>query len=984
MVGLKELDQFDYGVQYQRGQPSVTQVSGLAGLASPATVNISNATQNSLNDMRRLGEMPVAPPPLPSAQPQGPVLAISRSTGKIWANGKLFTSDDAQGAVESEPFVNSAPVPAPAAEASDWEPLSMEAYSQHLQKIKNPGLGTLASKNFGIGVDNMQMLAGYGMQFLGAEETGQAVVQQQLQDINKNAPYQRNFEDVGSSPERGYLDWFVANLAQQGPNLVESVVTAAVGAGAGALAGGGPNPATAAGGVLTALVGKQAFKQALLSAAKKYTAGEALDAAESKLLREAAGLTAAARKELFDKVGTMSTNTAGVTTRFGADDAVSAANTIVGTGATNILTAGKSQAMLGGAALASGLQNYATGVSDLYGESVEGGDPSRGLAALGGIPYAALETVPEYIAAMRIFKGIGARTTALAGKSKLGKAGEIGARVGIGAGAGAAIEGSTEVGQELLGIGMNDAVDADSPEGMSRILNAFAAGAAIGGFIGAGSNLNTGKPHDVLSGGTKPADMGDTTLTGEIIPPDRPRSPIGPDGSVAALPPPSAPALGGSAIPMPDQSAAAPTGGVSPQTVVPPGVGQTQQNMFSQQPAQQALPPATTIYNPAPAPSPMLTGPEIPQRPAPSTTPSVIPMGGPAAGSALQQAAEGTLTGGIPAGPLANRLQQQAAEARARATQQAERNRITAQQDQVAATSGSALAQIGRGEMVPPIDQPGGRVSMGGEATGQMVEPMTGKAKLKRRKKGQPLIEGAPVATQPQPEPGPVQAAEPAAAPKGAALKRGKAPEVAKGAAPEAEVSAAPVHDRYIAEVDDALLNLESKGKLKGIIKRAILAGVMTQKQADGLDYLFKDRDTSVEDIAPDLSSIIEANKPKANKLKRGKATEQGKEVVPTEVKTEVVPDKKEPPKLKERQRLPKLDLAAKDEPSPKAEGAAAAPAQKAEPGTALALVDDKKTHFVDPEIEAYLNAKRRRELADEADFETSDEDMVQDMIDVV
>jgi hypothetical protein len=1082
MVGLKELDQFDYGVQYQRGQPSVTQVSGIAGLASPASLNISNATQNSLDDMRRMGEMPaVPPPPSPTPAATKPVLAISRSTGKIWANGKLFTTDDAQGAIESEQFVGGAPVPAPAAEASDWEPLSMDAYSQHLQKIKNPSLGTLASKNFGIGVDNAQMLAGYGLQFLGATETGQGIVQQQLQDINKNAPYQRNFTDIGSDPSRGYLDWFVANLAQQGPNLVESVVTAAVGAGAGALAGGGANPATAAGGLLTSLVGKQAFKQSLLAASKKYMAGEALDAAESKLLREAAGLTAAARKELFNKIGTVSVDTAGNAVRYGADDAVNAANKIVGSGAANVLAGGRQQAIMGGAALATGLQNYATGVADLFGESVEGGDPNRGLAALGGIPYAALETVPEYIAALRIFKGIGARTTALAGKSYLGKAGEIGTRAAIGGAAGAGMEGGAEAGQELLGIGMNDTVDADSPEGMSRILNAFAAGAAIGGFIGAGSNLNTGKPHDILSGGTKPADMGGTTLTGEVIPPapQTGGTTLGPDGSVPALPPPSAPALGGPAAPPPP-----PTGGVSPETVVSPGVGQTQQDMFMQQPAQ-ALPSATTIYNPAPTPSPMLTGPEIPQRPAPSVAPDVINLPGPGAGSALQQAAEGTLTGGIPTGPIANRLQQQAAAARARAQQEQAAAAEQARQAQVQATSGSALARIGRGEMTPPIDQPGGRVSMGGEATGQMVEPMTGKARLKRRKKGQPLIEGMPANAaqegvvgqdRQQQYPQDDQGGSPAKAGSGDSLKRGRKAaqkeEVAQAEQqPGPEVSAAPVHDKFIADFDDAQLNDANKVKLRALVKRAAAAGVLSDKDMKELDIAFKDRDTTADDIAPLASSLIEANKPKAepkaakaDKLKRGKADEKGKQDVPTEVKTEVVPDKKEPPKL-ERQRIPKLDLKPKEEPSPKAEGAAAAPEQKADfragvkdivgsnvadaidqqdnfeeqatsyysgidisfdnalqnvidtvreqfpnneaalsyaqelfsqrreqymaanppkPGTVLALVDDKKTHFVDPEIEAYLNAKRRRELADEADFETSDEEMVQDMIDVV
>ena len=1047
MVGLKELDQLDYGAAYQRGSPSVTQQSGLAGLAAPSSLNIANANANAMSDLRNLGTMDMTPPPAQAAAPQAPVLAISRSSGKIWANGKLFTLDDAQGAIESEQFLAGAPQPAPAAEAGDWEPLDMDAYAQHLETIKNPSLSTLASKNFGIGVDNMQMLGGYGLQFLGAEQAGQAIVRQQLEDINKNAPYQRNFTDIGSDPNRGVLDWFVANLAQQGPNLVESVVTAAIGAGAGAVAGGGANPFTAAGGLISSMVGKQAFKQAVLSAAKKYAAGEALDAAETKLLREAAGLTVAARKELFDKVGTMSTNAAGVTTRFGADDAIRAANNIMGPGVSGITAGGRQQAIAGGAALASLGQNYATGVADLYGESVEGGTPDRGLAALGGVPYAAAETLPEFIAALRIFKGIGARTTALAGKSALGKAGEIGIRAGQGAAAGAVLEGSTELGQEALGLGMNAAVDIDSPEGISRLLNAFAAGAAIGGFIGGASNMNTGKPHDLLSAGTKPADLDGPTLTGEVIPPTQPRAPVGPDGSVPLLGGPAAAALPG---PTP-----AITPDVSGVSMAQPQAGAT--------PAPQALPSATTIYNPAPAPTPMLTGPEIPTPPAPSVTPDVIPMGGPTTGSALQQAAEGTLTGGIPTGPLANRLQQQAAQARTNAAQQAEQQRIAAQQEQVTAASGSALARLARGEMTPPINEPGGRVSMGGEATGQMVEPMTGKAKLKRGKKvmrveGMPQEQAAPAPAPIKPEKkdgalrmglSPEQArtnsstvakkaydevlakggsekqakaayqkaynaemdyyestledkfnaaqegqveqvgqreranldarGQAAEASGGNSLKRGgKKPKEKVAQAeqqPGPEVSANPVHDTFVAEFDDARLNDANKLKLRSIVKRAKTAGVLTDKDMKELDIAFKDRDMTADDIAPLASSLIEANKGK-----RTKAPEEGKQQVPAKVKDEV-PDKVEPEKVRKR---PTFNLKAepKEEPSPKAEGVAAAPEPKAEPSTAVAVYNPAP--IVDPEREAFEKAKRMAGLRDEAEYDTSYEEMIQDYIDIV
>jgi hypothetical protein len=71
---------------------------------------------------------------------------------------------------------------------------------------------------------------------------------------------------------RGVLDWFVANFAQQGPNLIESVVTAAAGFVGGTAAAG---PLASVPGALAALAGKAEAKQAILAAAKKYTAGQA-------------------------------------------------------------------------------------------------------------------------------------------------------------------------------------------------------------------------------------------------------------------------------------------------------------------------------------------------------------------------------------------------------------------------------------------------------------------------------------------------------------------------------------------------------------------------------------------------------------------------------------------------------------------------------------------------------------------------------------
>jgi len=57
-------------------------------------------------------------------------------------------------------------------------------------------------------------------------------------------------------------------------------------------------------------------------------------------------------------------------------------------------------------------------------------------------------------------------------------------RVGRGTAAGGAVEGTTETLQEVINIANNPSVDFDSPEAINRLINSFAAGAAIGGPLG--------------------------------------------------------------------------------------------------------------------------------------------------------------------------------------------------------------------------------------------------------------------------------------------------------------------------------------------------------------------------------------------------------------------------------------------------------------------------------------------------------------------
>ena len=431
----------------------------------------------------------LAPPPPPPAPNYGAPVKFSPTTRQVSVNGNVFDADDAQTALRSNEFLRAPPKPAP---EGDWYDVEPDEFQGYIQGIRNPGLKKLAARNFDIGTHNLQLLAGRGAQFVGAEDTGQKWVNSALEELRKNEPYQRQFTDIDlGSESNGAVDWFVANLAQQGPNLIESVVTALGGAVVGGAVGGGANPFTAVGGAVAATMGKTAYKQALLNAAKKHAKGEALSSGESKLLREATGLTAAAIK-----AGKL-------------DDAA----------LSGLRRGGKRQAQAGGAALATGASNYALGVSDIYGESIEQGEPDRLTAALGGVPYAALESMPEFLLAGRFFGSVPKAIT---------KGGVL-RRGAVGAGIGGLAEGATELGQESLLLGLTDQFGTTDPQEISkRLINSFAAGFAIGSPIGGGVNaLRRGSPTDLLDSGS----AAEPTSTAQTVTPHEPSGALTPDES---------------------------------------------------------------------------------------------------------------------------------------------------------------------------------------------------------------------------------------------------------------------------------------------------------------------------------------------------------------------------------------------------------------------------------------------------------------------
>jgi len=392
-------------------------------------------------------------------------IAYNEDTQELFVQGNVFRADDAASALQSEGLLSGPGTGVPT--GGNWVPLSEDAYRQYLQTIRNPSLGRLASKSFGRGVDVMQSLGGRALQLAGAEELGGRIVEQQETELARTAPFERQFTDIESG--RDAVEWFVANFAQQGPNLIESVVTAGLGFLAGTAAGG---PLAGAGGAMVGLMGKTAFKEAIIAAAHKKAAGEVLNAAENKLLREAAGIA--------------------------------------------------------GAVSASYTQNLATGAADIYGELREQGadadDIDARLKALAGsVPYAVLETLPEFLLASRLFSGALAPSALAAGASRTARGAEMLKRGAIGFGVGGTAEGLTETGQEALLLGISGQ-DLSSPESVNRLINSFAAGFGVGGPLGAAANLRSKQPENLLDPAKSPEPTPGRDL---IVPPGT--QPSGPD-----------------------------------------------------------------------------------------------------------------------------------------------------------------------------------------------------------------------------------------------------------------------------------------------------------------------------------------------------------------------------------------------------------------------------------------------------------------------
>lgn len=555
----------------------VTPLTPTAGIGS---ANL----QSSMADLALTGERLVKASQFTMPKMRQPPAYIRPSTQEVFRRGVTFTADDAARALETENLPERETPPPPGA---GWVPLGEEAYQQYIQSIRAPSLGRLASKSFGRGVDIQQQLGGQFLQFMGAEELGGRITAAQEEQLRKTAPFARQFTDIGE-PNRGVLDWFVGNLAEQGPNFIISALTGV----GGALVGGATvNASTRA---LASQFLKPSNSQSIMAAAKKYAADpKSLNPSEIKLLHEAAGITAGAQIKAIEglKSGLIFDTLA--------------------EGARGGLAAAQLQrARTIGAAAGLGAQGYATGVADVYGSTMEAGDPDRVTAAALGIPYAALESLLEFGIAKRILGTAGAtRPTIRSIKGAGAQAAEVGRRAGVGLAVGGGIEGGTEAAQEGILLGV-EGVDWNSPEGVSRLVNSFAAGFGVGGPLGGIANIpGKATPTNLLEPGktTEPLKATGEFPEGPYPPPPTPTGPrlpmvvapgtqgdlfggVGPVSPIPGVPSGAAPIPG-----VAGQYTPVTTGGIPRATEVPI----TQGDLFAPGPAQGNLfgaPGPATVY----------------------------------------------------------------------------------------------------------------------------------------------------------------------------------------------------------------------------------------------------------------------------------------------------------------------------------------------------------------------------------------------------
>lgn len=423
-------------------QPALPASSIAAGLQAP-----SAAVPFEQDVARAFSNFGPSQSTVPSGPPPATVAYNPASKEVFVAGYGTFAADDETAAATSFGHVKAnttAPIPA------GFTALDSNSYAQHVNEIIDPGIMRLASRGWSSGIDQAKQLGGYGLKFLGAEQTGQGIVDSATKSLNKTSVYSSEFTDTGlAGGEKSVLNWFVYNLAQQGPNLLAFLGASMLGNVAGSAAYGTAAGARAASvaGRIGGLLGKAEYQTAVTSAAQRYAAAQALPAAER----------AAAMAAIPEEVTLL-----------------------------------KEASGMVGAALSSGALNYGMGVSSITQEQEEAGTGRNRLTALtAAVPWAAMESLPEFAGMATLFGKIMTSAPGLKGRA-IGAA-KAGAVLG-------GLEGVTNASQDLIQMAVTKPENIATHEGGKRLLNSFVAGAAVGGPLGAAAHaVSPYVPHDLLN-----------------------------------------------------------------------------------------------------------------------------------------------------------------------------------------------------------------------------------------------------------------------------------------------------------------------------------------------------------------------------------------------------------------------------------------------------------------------------------------------------
>jgi len=447
---------------------------------TPASASGSDALQPGLVDQAMSGGLKLPQEfgqfTMPSLRPpaRGDTFKFNPSTNELAVNDFVFSIDNPSAIIESEAALGSG---REGPRGSGWLSVPGAAHQELLRRVKDPTFSEAAGQGFDLGVaSGKQMLGAAGM---ATGIGGEGLFESASQRLEELAPTQRRFTDIDSGGD--VLTWVASTGAQLLPFFLSSVLSAGTGAVLGAAGG------VALRGMARALASKAAQKQ-VRKAAAKARANKPLTNAERGTL---------------EKVGTFLA---------GAGRSISP-----GRWATR------------GAVTGAVGEAYAQGLGDIYAAQLEEGTEDRLTAFSNAIPYAALSLLPEAVAfgiATGIRPGVAVQRQAREGASReevarkrfgtpavlsnaersaleevgtlphrlrrksadvLDAVDSIGStrrkRLGLGAGIGGVLEGTTEVGQEAL-----VSTASGQERAVTDYVDAFAAGflggTVIGGTVG--------------------------------------------------------------------------------------------------------------------------------------------------------------------------------------------------------------------------------------------------------------------------------------------------------------------------------------------------------------------------------------------------------------------------------------------------------------------------------------------------------------------